>query len=609
VFAKRAVTAIAALVVALVAVMSASVGPLLALSALALVVAFRELGLIARFGRSWKRAAAVLALSSTVPALVPGLDLGQRFLFLWGVFGLGLLGVCRTQGRGHGSPWSAAWIGGPFATAVIVHQSTPMSPGPWSANGLLLVLVPVWTGDTAAYIVGKALGRSKLAPEISPSKTWEGAWANFAGAVVAGAVVAEALGFAWLAGAAVGAVAGVFGQAGDLLQSWLKRTAGVKDSGGLLPGHGGALDRLDSFLLAALPVSTAMLALMPSMFRPDWPGILVRMPVIETKGLSKSYSLVKKEPGVWGSIKSLFRPERVVVEAVKGVDLTVEPGEIVGFLGPNGAGKTTTLKMLTGILHPTSGEARVLGFRPFDRRPEMLRQIALVMGNRQQLWWDLPAMDSFLVLREIYDVDRNVFTGRLELLITALDLSGKVNTQVRKLSLGERMKCELVAALLHAPRVVFLDEPTIGLDVVSQKRIRDFLREFNAREECTIVLTSHYMQDVQELCRRVVVIDHGELVFDGTLDRLTAAYAGTRRLRLTFDSDAQAPDLSDYGHVVEVSERSVVLAVPRERTATVTGAILQAFPVHDIAVEDVSADEVIRDVFTRSAQSGVPRAT
>ncbi|MBS1713616.1 MAG: ATP-binding cassette domain-containing protein [Armatimonadetes bacterium] len=323
------------------------------------------------------------------------------------------------------------------------------------------------------------------------------------------------------------------------------------------------------------------------------------MSVIEVSGLTKVYATPKKEPGVWGSVKSLFSREKNLVEAVKGISFTVDEGEIVGFLGPNGAGKTTTLKMLSGILYPSGGEARVLGYRPFDRKPEMLRQISLVMGNRQQLWWDLPAWDSFVVLRELYDVPKDKFDERIEHLLDALQLKDVVRTQVRKLSLGERMKCELVAALLHAPKVVFLDEPTIGLDVVSQKRIRDFLQDFNKREKCTILLTSHYMQDVQELCKRVVVIDHGTLVFDGTLEALTARYSGTRRLRLTFDG--AVPDLAVFGDVVESADSTVVLAVAREKTAAVTGAILQAHPVNDIAVEDVSAEEVIRDLFgTRS---------
>lgn len=322
------------------------------------------------------------------------------------------------------------------------------------------------------------------------------------------------------------------------------------------------------------------------------------MPVIEVRDLGKVYSSLKKSPGIAGSIKALFSREKTTVEAVKNLTFELEEGEVVGFLGPNGAGKTTTLKMLSGILHPSSGEAHVLGFRPFDRKAEMLRQIALVMGNRQQLWWDLPAWDSFVVLRELYDVPKQAFDQRVEFLLDALEIADKVHTQVRKLSLGERMKCELVAALLHAPRVVFLDEPTIGLDVVSQKRIRDFLREFNLKERCTILLTSHYMQDIQELCKRVIVIDHGTLIFEGTLDALTDRYSDSRRLRLTFE-DPSLPDLSSFGEIVETVDCSIVLAVPRAKTASVAGEILQNYKIQDIAVEDASADEVIRDLFAR----------
>ena len=323
------------------------------------------------------------------------------------------------------------------------------------------------------------------------------------------------------------------------------------------------------------------------------------MPAIETRDLCKTYIAVKKLPGMWGSLRSLFSSEKVEVKAVKGIDLSIEQGELVGFLGPNGAGKTTTLKMLSGILYPTSGEAMVLGYRPQDRDPKMLREIALVMGNKMQLWWDLPAWDSFIVLRELYEVEEPVFNRRVDELIEALQLGDKVNTQVRKLSLGERMKCELVAALLHAPKVVFLDEPTIGLDVVSQKRIRDFLKNLHATDNCTILLTSHYMQDVQELCQRVVVIDHGSKVFEGTLSQLSDKFSDTRRLRLTFQVPVHIEDLTPFGKVVGEVNESAVIDVPRTQTATITSMILQKFPVLDVAIEEVDIEEVIRDLFTQ----------
>ncbi len=323
------------------------------------------------------------------------------------------------------------------------------------------------------------------------------------------------------------------------------------------------------------------------------------MPAVETVDLCKTYVATKKAPGIWGSVKGLISPEKTYVEAVKNVNLKIEQGEMVGFLGPNGAGKTTTLKMLSGILYPTSGSARVLGFKPNDRKPEMLRQISLVMGNKMQLWWDLPAIDSFNVLKELYEVDTASYKRRSEFLIETLAISDKVNTQVRKLSLGERMKCELVAALLHAPQVVFLDEPTIGLDVVSQKRIRDFLKELHKEDNCTLLLTSHYMQDVQELCERVVVIDHGTLIYEGTLDDLGRKFSDGRRLRLAFSQTVDPADLAKYGRLIESSEVSAVLEVKQENIAKVTAAVLGKFPVNDVGIEDVDIDEVVRTLFTQ----------
>ena len=320
------------------------------------------------------------------------------------------------------------------------------------------------------------------------------------------------------------------------------------------------------------------------------------MPAVEVSNLCKSYLSTKKAPGVAGALKALVSRETTTLEAVKDLTFSIEEGEVVGFLGPNGAGKTTTLKMLCGILFPTSGEILTLGFRPFDRKHELLRQISLVMGNRQQLWWDLPAWDSFLVLKELFEVSEVDFKRRTEELIEALDLGSKVNTQVRKLSLGERMKCEFIAALLHSPRLIYLDEPTLGLDVVSQKRIRDFLRTFHKQNGCTIILTSHYMQDIQELCERVIVIDHGSLVYQGTLESLTFTYSESKRLRLTFETSSSY-DLSAYGSEVETTENTTVIAVPRNEVATATARILKDLPVIDIAIEDVSTEEVIRDLF------------
>jgi ABC-2 type transport system ATP-binding protein len=321
--------------------------------------------------------------------------------------------------------------------------------------------------------------------------------------------------------------------------------------------------------------------------------------VVTADGLVKTYYTSKKQPGMWGAAKSLFSREKVAIEAVKGVSFSIDEGELVGFLGPNGAGKTTTLKMLTGILVPSGGYAEVLGFRPWERNPEMQRQISMVMGNKQQLWWDLPAWDSFAVLKEIYDVPNEDFVERRDHLVEALQLQDKLHVQVRRLSLGERMKCELVAALLHNPRVVFLDEPTIGLDVVSQKRIREFLKEHNKKYRTTVLLTSHYMQDVAELCERVIVIDHGSMIYDGALTELTRKYKPVKRLALAF-SEPVARDLAEFGEVVERSDVSALIEVARERTTEIAARILTELPIEDISIEEPVAEEVIRALFERT---------
>ncbi len=323
------------------------------------------------------------------------------------------------------------------------------------------------------------------------------------------------------------------------------------------------------------------------------------MKAIEVNDLRKVYATTKKAPGVLGSIKSLFKPEKAEVVAVKGVSFSIDQGEIVGFLGPNGAGKTTTLKMLSGVLYPTSGSAKVLGYTPSDRKHEMQRQISLVMGNKAQLWWDLPAWDSFVVQRDLYGIEPKLFKQRLDRLIETLQLSDKVNTQVRKLSLGERMKCELVAALVYSPRVIYLDEPTIGLDVVSQKKIREFLRDLHSEENCTIILTSHYMQDVEELCERVIVIDQGSLMFDGSLQALGEKFQDGRRIRLVLANQVAKGVLEGYGAVVEYNENQVTLEVPRAQTAQIAARVLSELPVEDISIEPVDIEEVIRTMFTK----------
>ncbi len=327
------------------------------------------------------------------------------------------------------------------------------------------------------------------------------------------------------------------------------------------------------------------------------------MPIITVENLTKTYTSRKKQPGVWGTWKALFGGATTQVQAVKGVSFSIEPGELVGFLGPNGAGKTTTLKMLSGILFPTSGRASVLGFTPWERKNDYLRQISLVMGQKNQLWWDLPAIDSFLLLKEIYEIPDADYQRRLAELVDLLDLGAKMETQVRSLSLGERMKCEMAAALLYAPRVVYLDEPTIGLDVVSQKRIREFLKMYQEREGSTILLTSHYMQDIQALCERVIIIDQGAVIFDDRLDTLISRYSETKLLRLTFDTPIAEADLTPFGKVTAFEPTRATVEVPRPDSAPAAAAILTRLPVADITIDDVEADEIIRQIFTASATS------
>jgi ABC-2 type transport system ATP-binding protein len=321
------------------------------------------------------------------------------------------------------------------------------------------------------------------------------------------------------------------------------------------------------------------------------------MSAIVVEHLSKTYVTYKRPPGLLGAVKSLFKRERQYVEAVRDISFTIEEGELVGFLGPNGAGKTTTLKMLSGIIFPTSGTARVLGYIPWERHPNMQRQIALVMGQKMQLWWDLPAYESYLLLKALYEVPDDIFERRVNELAEMLEIRHVLHVQVRRLSLGERMKCELLAALLHRPRVLFLDEPTIGLDVVSQKRIREFLKEYNRRERTTILLTSHYMQDVQELAQRVLIIHHGRLIFDDTLRALVEQYSPCKALRLQFERPVSPDDLQPFGRVVRHEALEAVLEVPREQVSRVASSLLQTLPIHDITIEEVDIDEIIRDIF------------
>ncbi|MFN0067816.1 MAG: ATP-binding cassette domain-containing protein [Limisphaerales bacterium] len=327
-----------------------------------------------------------------------------------------------------------------------------------------------------------------------------------------------------------------------------------------------------------------------------------RPPVIEVRGLTKTFRTYKKPPGLRGALKGLFSREHEDVHAARDITFTVREGEFVGFLGPNGAGKTTTLKMLAGLLYPTSGEARVLGFVPWERADGYRRQFALLLGQKNQLWWDLPASESLALNARIYglpkaDADRTVAD-----LADLLDVAPKLNTMVRELSLGERLTCELIAALLPRPRVLFRDEPTIGLDVVSQQRVREFLREYNSRHHTTILLTSHYMADIEALCERVVVVDRGTLFFDGPLAEMTSRFM--QHKLITVRTEGACPEgrnLTRYGEVLERTSAGVKLKVPRARVVPVCKALLDELPVHDLDIEEVPIEEVIRQIFAREA--------
>jgi ABC-2 type transport system ATP-binding protein len=320
------------------------------------------------------------------------------------------------------------------------------------------------------------------------------------------------------------------------------------------------------------------------------------MPIIEASGLTKTYRVFQKRDGVRGALRGLFKREYKEVHAVEGISFEVEPGEMVAFLGPNGAGKTTTLKMLAGLIYPSAGTASVLGFTPWDRDDAFRRQFALVMGQKNQLWWDLPAGDSFELLREIYGIAREDFRATLAELTEVLGVESLTRQAVRELSLGERMKMELIAALLHRPRLLLLDEPTIGLDVVAQVAIQKCLREYHQRRGVTMLLTSHYMRDVEALCDRVLVIAHGALIYDGPLSGIVDRFGRFKLIKLEFEGGAPG-DLARYGDVVKREGPLAEVRVERSDVAAVLGAILEQQTLADVSVVDPPLEEVIAKVF------------
>ena len=313
--------------------------------------------------------------------------------------------------------------------------------------------------------------------------------------------------------------------------------------------------------------------------------------------LLKNFEVTEKKPGLASSFTSIFSPKKKTIRALRNISFTVEPGELVGFIGPNGAGKTTTLKVLSGLLYPTSGFTSVLEFDPWDRKSEFLKQISLVMGQKNQLWWDLPAMDTFELNRAIYEIPKRQYQETLDELTELLEVKKLLNIQVRRLSLGQRMRLELVAALLHSPKILFLDEPTLGLDLIAQQKMRDFIYEYNRHSGATILLTSHNMDDLMDLARRVIVSAEGRIIFDGALEELVNRFAKEKIIKVSLAREDGIEKIEQIGKIKKLAFPEVVLSVPRSTTAVAAAELLQNFPVADLTIEEVPIEEVIRKVF------------
>jgi ABC-type uncharacterized transport system, ATPase component len=324
------------------------------------------------------------------------------------------------------------------------------------------------------------------------------------------------------------------------------------------------------------------------------------MPAIFADNLCKSYRVYQKKEGVLASIRGLFHRTYKTVNAVRNVSFTIESGEMVAFLGPNGAGKTTTLKLLSGLIYPTSGEASVLGHVPWKRENTFRRKFALVMGQKNQLWWDLPAQESFHLHKEIYRIPEAEFRRRRDELVDLLEVRQLVGQPVRELSLGERMRMELIAALLHSPEVLLLDEPTIGLDVVSQKKVQQFLRYYQQQQKLTVILTSHYMKDVEALCKRAIIINHGQIKHDGPLAEIVERFSQNKVISLQFAVDETPTDLDRFGTVLECTLPRAKLEVERSRVADVLGPLLATYRIEDVGVHDRPLEEVIAEMFAAS---------
>ena len=332
--------------------------------------------------------------------------------------------------------------------------------------------------------------------------------------------------------------------------------------------------------------------------------------MITVSQLSKSFSVHRKAPGLKGSIKSLFKREWIEKPALKNVSLQVAPGEIVGLVGANGAGKTTLVKILSGIIHPDSGQASVLGYTPWERNIEMRRQIALIMGQKAQLWWDLPAADCFLVLGEIYQVPKAEFQATLDRLVDMLEVRQQLNIQIRRLSLGERMKMELIAALLHSPRVVFLDEPTIGLDITAQRAVRRFILNYRAENQPAMIVTSHYMEDIEKLCERIVIMREGEFVYDGPLSRVLSEHAREKIVSVSLHSAVAESHLRsilpDTARLDLLDAEVVRIRIPREHIAGLVPVLLRELPVADLNIEEEDIASIIESLMRSGKSAGAP---
>lgn len=329
-------------------------------------------------------------------------------------------------------------------------------------------------------------------------------------------------------------------------------------------------------------------------------------PCIVAEGLAKEYRSPEKEPGLGGAIKALFHRRFRVTRAVDGIDLRIDEGELVGFLGVNGAGKTTTLKMLSGLLTPTSGTATVLGHVPWKREASFQRRFSLVMGQRTQLWWEIPARETLRLNQVIYGLSETEYARNLDELVDLLELQACLDVPVKKLSLGQRMRAELAAALLHKPAVLLLDEPTLGLDVVMQKKVREFIREYNRRNNATILLTSHNMDDVVALCPRVLIIERGRLLYDGSLSQLIQRYATHKVVEAAFSEPVARERLEGLGRVTSFSELKAVIEVPRAEVSKRAAELLVRLPVADLTIDEAPIDDIVRGIFTRPPDAQIP---